>query len=196
MTYVPGTLKIGIWNAWIFMSVFILQMVAMFLIDKRVWRKSHIPEEVKRKKFEKSASTIGNILWLLAMSYSIFLPLQLGTIWFYVGFSFFIVGLIFMSIGTTNFITTPADQLITKGVYKISRHPMYFSTFLICLGSGIATKSLLFACISIIMALCLYQEALIEDRYCLNKYGSVYLQYKRRTRTIIGVRKNNKHDKM
>ena len=185
------TLKIGLWNAWIFMSIFLFQMIAIFFIDKRAWKRSHITIEVKRNKLEKYASFIGNFIWLIAMIFSVFLPLQLDTIWFLIGLSIFIIGLIFITIATSNFITTPMDQLIAKGVYKISRHPMYLATFFICLGSGIATMSLLFIFLSIVMALCFYQEALIEERYCLNRYGNVYQEYRKRTPRLIGVPKKH-----
>jgi protein-S-isoprenylcysteine O-methyltransferase Ste14 len=181
--------KIGIWNAWIFMSVFLLQMLAIMFVDKRVRERSHIPIEERRNKLERFIGIIGNIIWLLALGYSVFLPLQLGTIWFCIGLSAFIIGLTLLAIATFNFITAPADQLITKGVYTFSRHPMYLATFFICLSSGIATVSWLFIFLSIIMALCLYQEALIEERYCLNRYGNTYQEYINRTPRWIGVPK-------
>ncbi len=177
----------GIWNAWIFMSVFILQMLAIMFIDKRLWERSHIPEDARRNKFEKRVSIVGNIIWLIAMGYSIFLPFQLGTLWFYIGLSIFIIGLALMVIATFNFITAPADYPITRGAYNFSRHPMYLATFLICLGSGIATVSLLFIFLSVIMALCFYQEALIEERYCSNRYGKAYKDYINSTHRWIGV---------
>ena len=188
MSLMPA-FKIGIWNAWIFMSVFLLQMLAIMFVDKRVWERSHIPIDARRNKFERYVSIIGNFIWLLAMGYSVFLPLQIGTIWFYIGLSIFIIGLALVVIATFNFIATPADQLITKGAYNFSRHPMYLATFLVCLGSGIATVSLLFIFLSIIMALCFYQETLIEERYCLNRYGNVYQEYINRTPGWIGVPK-------
>ena len=190
MSLMPAALKIGIWNAWIFMSVFLLQMLAIVFIDKRVWERSHIPASVKRNKLERYVSIIGNFIWLLAMAYSVFLPLRLGTIWFYFGLSVFIIGLTLMAIATFNFIAAPSDQLITKGAYNFSRHPMYLATFFICLGSGIATVSCLFIFISIIMFLCFNHEALIEERYCLNKYGNAYQEYINRTPRWVGVPKN------
>jgi len=159
------------------MSVFLLQMLAMMFADKRIWEKSHVPIEARRDKLERNIGNIANFAWLLAMVYSVFLPLQLGTIWFRVGFSIFVIGLILMTMATFSFITTPADQLIIKGVYKFSRHPMYLSTFIICLGSSIATVSWLFLFLSVIIALCFHIEALIEERYCLDKYGSAYQEY-------------------
>jgi len=169
------------------MCAFLLQMLAMLFLDKRVWERSHLPTEARRNNFERYISIIGNLFWLLAMGYSVFLPFQPGTIWFYIGSSVFIIGLTLMGIATYNFITTPTNLLITKGVYKLSRHPMYLATFFICLGAGIAAISWLFIFFSIIMALCFYQEALIEERYCLIKYGKTYQDYINRTPRLIGL---------
>jgi protein-S-isoprenylcysteine O-methyltransferase Ste14 len=164
-------------------------MLAILFADKRVRERSHIPIEARRNKLERYMGIIGNFVWLLALGYSVFLPLQLGTIWFYFGLSFFVIGLTLMAIATFNFIATPADQLITKGAYNFSRHPMYLATFFICLGSGIAAASWLFIFFSLIMALCFYQEALIEERYCLNRYDNAYEEYINRTPRWIGVPK-------
>jgi protein-S-isoprenylcysteine O-methyltransferase Ste14 len=174
------------------MSVFPLQMLAIVLVDKRIWKRSHIPIEARRNKLERYVSAIANIIWLLALGYSLFLPLQLGTTWFYIGLSFFVIGLTLMALATINFIGTPADQLITKGAYQFSRHPMYVATFFICLGAGTATGSWLFIFFSIIMAFCFYQEALIEERYCLNRYGNAYREYMESTPRWIGVLKTSK----
>ncbi len=162
--------KIGIWNAWIFMSIFLLQMLVIMLANKNVKERSHIPKETRQNKLENYIGNIGNFFWLLTLGYSIFLPLQLKTIWFFIGLFIFIIGLTLMVIATYNFIIIPADQLIIQGVYKFSRHPMYLAIFL-----------------SIIMAFCLYQEALIEERYCLNKYGNAYQEYIKRTPRWIGL---------
>jgi protein-S-isoprenylcysteine O-methyltransferase Ste14 len=188
MSLIPA-LKIGIWNAWIFMSVFLLQMLVIMCVDKRIRERAHVPIDARRNKLERYAGIMGNFIWLLAMGYSIFLPLQPGTTWFYVGLSVFIIGLIVLTVATFNFITTPADLLITKGVYHFSRHPMYLATFFICLGSGIAAASWLFIFFSVVMAFCFYQEALIEERFCLDKYGSAYHEYQNSVPRWLGVPK-------
>ena len=175
------------------MSVFLLQMLAIMSINKSVRERSHVPPDARRNQFERNIGIIGNFFWLLAMIYSVFLPLQPGTTWFYIGHSVFIIGLTLMAIATYNFIVTPTDQLITEGAYKFSRHPMYLATFFICLGAGIAAISWLFIFFSIIMAFCFYQEALIEERFCLNKYGKAYQVYINRAPRLIGVaRKSDK----
>jgi len=178
--------KIGIGNAWLFMSVFLIQMIVIMFVDKRIQEKSHVPPEARKNSFERFAGIIGNFIWLLAMGYSVFLPLQFGTLWFYVGLFIFIIGSALIGIATFNFIATPVNQLITKGAYSFSRHPMYLAAFFICLGAGISAASWIFIFLSLIMALCFYQEALIEERYCLNKYGNAYKEYTSRSPRWIG----------
>jgi len=43
-----------------------------------------------------------------------------------------------------SFATAPLDKPMTKGVYRISRNPMYFSGFLEYLGIGISGLSWVF----------------------------------------------------
>ena len=69
---------------------------------------------------------------------------------------------------------------ISKGIYQLSRHPMYLATFLICMGTGIAAISWLFILLSLIMILCFHQKALVEERSCLDKYGSASKGYMKR----------------
>ena len=185
MSLVPA-FKIGIWNAWIFMSIFLFQMLIIMLADKRIRERSHIPAEERQNKIEKYSGILGNIIWWLAISYSVFLPLHFDSAWFYIGLVIYIFGLILMIIATYNFITTPPDQLITTGIYSFLRHPMYMATFLICLGSGIASLSWLFILLSMILAFCLHNEALIEERFCLNKYGKTYQKYINKVSRWIG----------
>jgi protein-S-isoprenylcysteine O-methyltransferase Ste14 len=86
-------------------------------------------------------------------------------------------------------MTTPSDKLIQKGMYKFSRHPMYLATFLICLSSGIATASWIFILLSIIIAVCLYNEALIEERYCRKIYKDQYKEYMKSVPRWFGILK-------
>jgi len=190
MSLIP-VFKIGLGNAWIFMSVFLLQMLVMMFVDKRIMEKSHVPKEARQNKLERYAGILGNLIWMITMVYSIFLPLRLGTIWFYVGISVFFTGLLLLIVATSDFITTPADQLISKGVYRFSRHPMYLATFFITMGSGIASASWLFILLGVLIGLCFRLEALIEERFCLAKYGNVYRQYLNRVPRWLGFRGSN-----
>ena len=72
--------KIGLLNAWIFMTVFLWQMLLVKLINKDVHKKSGHPSNMKLNKREKIASIIFSSLTYLSYIYTIFLPLKLATI--------------------------------------------------------------------------------------------------------------------
>ncbi|MFC1995457.1 methyltransferase family protein [Chloroflexota bacterium] len=189
MSLIP-VFEIGIWNAWIFMSVFILQMLAVVFLGKKVWERSRRPSHVKKSKLEEKASILGNAIWLLATIYSVFLPLILGTNWFYVGLIIFLVGLAILTIATINFATASMEKPITEGIYRFSRHPLYFSLVIVYIGTSIATASWLFLLLGIANIFWIRMESLAEERYCLKKYGNDYQKYMNRTPRWIGIPKS------
>ena len=97
------------------------------------------------------------------------------------------MGVLLLLFATLSFIHSPGDKLIKDGVYQFSRHPMYLATFLICLGTGIASISYSFIAISILLVLCLHHEALVEERYCLKMYNDVYKEYMNKVPRWIGI---------
>ena len=172
------------------MMVFILQMIVIMFIDKKTWKKSHVPIEAKRNRYEKQIGILANFIWLIAMIYSIFLPLKLNSNLFYIGLMVFAFGLIILIRATYDFITTNPNMVIKTGVYKISRHPMYLATFIIVLSVSIASFSWLFLTLSIIMMFFFHREALIEERFCLNIFGEEYKDYIQHTSRWIGLPKS------
>jgi protein-S-isoprenylcysteine O-methyltransferase Ste14 len=171
--------------------VFLLQMILIRFANQHIKERTHVPNNARRTMVEKYTGIIGNTCFLVALGYSVFLPLLLGTILFYLGLSVFTLGLSLFSFATFSFVTTPKDQLIQKGVYKFSRHPMYLAIFLICLGTGIASASCVFMALSVILAICFYYEARIEERYCLEKYKDVYKEYMNSAPRWIGILKKS-----
>jgi protein-S-isoprenylcysteine O-methyltransferase Ste14 len=78
------------------------------------------------------------IIMPFTIIYSIFLPLKLGTVWLYVGLPICALALLMGFMAGIAFATTPLDEPITRGVYRISKHPAFFSGFLLYLGIAIA----------------------------------------------------------
>ena len=188
MSAIPA-FEIDVWNAWIFMSVFILQMLAVIFLCKRVWERSSHPSDIEKSKLEEKSSILGNGIWLLATIYSIFLPFKLGTAWFYSGLVVFLVGLVVLTIATINFATAPMEKPITDGVYRFSRHPLYFSLVIVYIGTSIAAASWLFLLLGIANIYWIRVESLVEERYCLKRYGNEYQEYSNRTPRWIGIPK-------
>jgi protein-S-isoprenylcysteine O-methyltransferase Ste14 len=189
MDLIP-VLKPGIWNAWIYMSVFIIQMLIIMFAGEKVRRRSHVPADIRQSRRDNYVAVVANAVWSIAMVYSVFLPLKTGTVWFFTGFFMFISGLFILTLATCHFIVIPPDQMINKGVYRFSRHPMYLATFLICLGSGISSASWIFLILCMVMIYCFHREALVEERYCREKYGNTYKDYMSCVPRWIGIPKH------
>ena len=183
--------EIGLWNAWILVLYFPLHPLKMLLIDKLVGTGGMFQKmgSVPYNKVEKRIVSISMLMLLLNLIYSIFLPLKLGTPWFYVGLPIYLFGLVMFITAIVNIATTPLGEPFTKGVYRYSRHPMYFFGFFTFIGIGIATASWVFLLLSVAGIILEVFIVIPEEHFCLEKYGTAYRKYMNRTPRWIGVPK-------
>ena len=187
MSLIPA-FEIGVWNAWLFMVYHFLPMPLLMLIHRGVTGKERL---TPHSETEKKLHPVMWIVWLLAVIYSVFLPLRLGTIWFYIGLPISMVGLITYTIVIVTFATTPIDnEPLTKGLYRYSRHPMYITQLVMFIGVGIATASWIFLLYTIVYTILSIICASPEERFCLEKYGNAYREYMDRTPRWIGMPKS------
>jgi len=190
MSLVPA-FKIGVWNAWIFMIWPWVDMLAVRLVGVDVYRRaSGLPSEMKTSHRYRVVSYASMAVDTVAVAYSIFLPLKLGTGWFWSGFAVFLIGLVVLTAATLNFATTPLNVPITKGIYHYSRHPMYLASLLIYFSVGIASASWVFLLFFVVQSVFIRIAAVGEERYCLEKYGIVYGEYIDRTPRWLGLPKS------
>jgi len=145
--------------------------------------------EVPYEKSEKRAYVIYMVVTLLLIAHSIFLPLKLGTAWFYAGLAVYLVGLAILLTAIVNVATTPLGQLFTKGLYHYSRHPAYISMSMINVGVGVASASWIFLLLSVVIMV-LNSQVEAEERGCLETYGDKYQDYMNRTPRWIGKPKS------
>ena len=181
--------EIGVWNAWIFMLYHFLPMPLLMLVHSKLTREAFKP----RSETERKLYPVMWIIWLVAVIYSIFLPLRVGTMWFYVGLPISVIGLIAYTAVIVSFMTTPMDkEPLTKGLYRYSRHPMYITQFVMFLGVGIACSSWVFLLFSFVYTIFSIIIAIPEERQCLENYGDAYSQYMSKTPRWIGIPKLGK----
>jgi protein-S-isoprenylcysteine O-methyltransferase Ste14 len=128
--------------------------------------------------------------------FSVFLPLQLGTIWFYVGLPITLIGLVGIILVLVDWVKTPAGQPVTRGIYRYSRHPMYVTMVLLLLGVSIISASWVFLLFTIISGVGATRPYFvkIEEAQCLGHYGDVYREYMNRTPRWIGIPKSEKKE--
>jgi protein-S-isoprenylcysteine O-methyltransferase Ste14 len=187
--------ELGLWNAWIFMiyvvfSNFLPYVLSGKLIDKEVLKK--LGADLSRSGNEKILLNIYSVLFFAIVAYSIFLPLELGTVWFYAGLIIYVVGVIIETVAMTDFFTTAVDKPVNKGIYRFSRNPMYFGMFLIFFGISIACVSLIFLMLTAIFMILSHIVVVYEERFCTQKYGNSYQEYLNRIPRWIGIPKSSK----
>ena len=188
MSIIPA-FQIGVWNAWIFMVWLFIQNYGIRFFSKEIYQKAGGSSEVELNQSQKITSYASITLWLLTTIYSVFLPFKLDTIWFYIGLFIFLLGFIINIFVTINFVTTPMEEPVIKGVYRYSRHPMYLAMLLIYFSVGIASASWIFLLATIIWLILIKLSVGDEERYCMEKYKDVYREYVNRTPRWVGIPK-------
>ncbi len=191
MSWLPA-FEIGLWNAWILMLYFPLHGLIMTVVDKAIGDGEMLKKmgDVPFEKEEKRAFVVLMVIILLLLVYSVFLPLKLGTIWFYAGLTIYLVGLVMFLTAIVNIATTPLGQPFTKGMYRYSRHPMMFSGSITYVGASVASASWIFLLLSVVIIVLQTSQAIAEERGCLETYGDEYQEYLNRTPRWIGMPKS------
>jgi protein-S-isoprenylcysteine O-methyltransferase Ste14 len=183
MSLIPA-FELGLWNAWI------LNLPELFFwpVGSKILRRRNIP--TKTPKLEKDGKTLTRILTLTIMVsyvYSIFLPLKPCTLWFYTGLLLYVAGILIEITALRTFTVTPVDKPVTKGIYRVSRNPMYIGEFLKGVGTGLACVSWMYTLLAITGIVLWHRVVLHEERECLEKYGEAYQEYMNRIPRWIGI---------
>ncbi len=191
MSLIPA-FQIGLWNAWIFMLLCLLPVLLVALFHKGVFKKTDSIHASILTGRENKILIFSKVVMFFLFIYSIFLPLPLGTIWFYIGLPISLLGLILHTVAWVNVASSLVDEPVTKGLYRYSRHPMYFTLPLIFIGTSIASASWLFLSLSIILKITHFYNAIPEERVCLEVYSNAYGEYMKRTPRWMGMPKSRK----
>jgi len=195
LSFMPA-FELGLWNAWIL----VIPMLIIFFFDVRATaaRESGKSGDFQLTRKEKIIMNAVFLPMIVSFVYAVFLPLQLGTAWLYSGLLTFLFGIVFTIVALLNFATNPKDKVITKGLYRFSRNPMYIGMLLMQIGLGIACSSWLYLLLTVVLAIMLNAVAPSEERYCFYRYGDDYQEYMNKTPRWIGIPKsgnlNSKHD--
>jgi protein-S-isoprenylcysteine O-methyltransferase Ste14 len=186
MSLIPA-FEIGLWNAWILIVPLIILWISgvKFLFSKRM------PEAAPPS--ERKVKILSNLLVIIMFGsfiYSIFMPLKIGTTWFSTGLFVYLIGLILIAITMINFVTTPMNKPVTKGVYRYSRNPMFIGWFILYFSIGITCNSWVYIVITLLFILITAYLSPFEEAITLGHYGKPYKEYMERTPRWIGLPKS------
>ena len=177
--------ELGLWNAWIL-------VIPIIIISFSDMRATAVRESGKEGDFQltRKENRLSNAFFIplvISWIYAIFLPLQLGTVWLYGGLIICLFGMIFTSVAILNFVTSPKEKVITKGLYRFTRNPTYIGMILMQIGLGMASSSWLYLLLTVAMMILLNANLSAEERYCLYRFGDDYRKYKNNTPRWIGI---------
>jgi len=179
--------QIGTWNAWIFMLYELLIVIIFIRVGTARAAGTDQKQPTDLSTAKKLLFASSKLILLPAGIYSIFLPLKLGTLWFYIGLPITLVGMITTAIVLVDWARTPRTEPIATGLYRYSRNPMYLTMFAFYLGVSIATGSWIFLLVSVLLIVGCVSFVGLEEEACLRQYGDAYRQYMNRTPKWIGI---------
>ena len=187
MTLTPE-FEVGLWNGWILAAILLVANYSIMFAAPR----ENVKEMMDQVKHAEAKDKILNLLSMISyaaiMVCTVFLPLKPGGFWLYTGLFLFVLGM-GSTIPEAQLFFREKGQLVTRGLYRVSRHPIYLMADIAWIGIAVATASwLLFALIASNLIV-VHHVMLAEERICLEKYGDSYREYMKRTPMYIGIPK-------
>lgn len=104
---------------------------------------------------------------------------------FYLGLSLFLVGILLFAISVVCFAFPNDEGLNINGIYKFSRNPMYVAYFVCFLGMSLLIQSLIMLVMVLIFQISAHWIIVLEERWCLEKFGKSYEDYTKKVRRYI-----------
>lgn len=126
---------------------------------------------------------ISNIAVFLSL---FFLTVKIDFTWFfYLGLGCYLVGLCLCTAAVVSFSMPDENGLNTNGIYRFSRNPMYVAYFICFTGMACLTRSWILLGLTLVFQISGHWIILSEERWCAEKFGDAYEQYRRRVRRYI-----------
>ncbi len=179
-------LNIGLWNAWIPIFTFnIFTYLYSYILDKEGFKRGGDSSWIEKK--DKPLMMFGTLIFFGTLVFSIWIPLKTGTVLFYIGLGLFVCVMILTVIFGGDYVKAPKDKVITQGIYRFSRNPIYLITHIMNISVIFMTLSWILILIFIISVICVHLFILLEESYLSEKYGNDYIKYKQKVPRYILV---------
>ena len=109
--------------------------------------------------------------------------IQINNIFYFLGILLIIISSIFILIAIKdlglNLSPFPKpkanSKLVTTGIYRFMRHPMYYSLIIISFGVFLTKLSIYHLCLTITLALLIKCKIILEEQYLKNKFKNYFL---------------------
>ena len=182
------------WNAWLFIA---LLFIPMFLVGIILWVKNPqlLEKRLKNKEKENTQKTVINVSVIVFIIGFIISGLDFRYEWSQISIEFVILGSIMLIISYGLYVEVMREntylsriievqkeqKVIDTGLYRIVRHPMYFSTILLFLSFPIVLGSVFSFIIFLVFPFLLVKRIKNEEEV-LEKELDGYKEYKQKVK--------------
>lgn len=136
---------------------------------------------------QKIHAAVLTALYVAMGIFAVFLPMGTETVVEQVGIGLMVAASVFLALSFGAYATTPVNVPVRKGVYKLSRNPIYLFNELFLLGVALCTESWVFGGMLAAYAIVEHLLILAEERHCLAAYGDSYRLYMDATARYLPV---------
>ena len=177
MELIP-TLEIGWLNGWILVCfLYLIYGILLIAFPKDVVARLYDYDKSGWSKTQKAFEVIHKLVKLVCLVLIIFIPLKIGSTLLIPGIILFALGLAGFIAALLNFKNTHLNQPVTRGLYRISRHPQALMLFIMSIGICMTVGSWLVLFILVIAGFFGHFRTLAEEKACLERYGDSYRAY-------------------
>lgn len=150
------------------------------LSQKAVKRAAYFAPLLEKEKVAYWVYQISNVAIFLCM---FFLKVNImPPMLFYTGAAVYSGGTILLAVSVINFASPSESGINQNGLYRLSRNPMYVAYFIFFFGCALLTQSLLLLGFVLIFQIATHWIIHSEERWCIERFGGVYLQYMKKVR--------------
>jgi len=176
----------GLFNLWILMVLYSLPILLTIIIRKGVFHPTSSRFSSARSSREYRFFIASKFIMLIYFLYAFAIPIHLDTPIAITGLAIYTVGFVFYSAAWITVAISGGGEVVSNGPFRFSRHPIYMSSAILFVGAGFVSGSYLFLGLSLLVGFTHMQNAVAEERICLEVYGKEYRKYMAATPRWLG----------
>jgi len=168
---------------WLLVPILVIRFGLMGMLDKTaIKRAAFFPPLIGKEKPAYMLYQIANAFLFL---YLFFLKIRMDGALFGLGLTIFGAGIIICTLSVFNFARPEKNGINQSGIYRVSRNPMYIGYFVYFLGCVLLTRSIVLMAALIVFQISAHWIILSEERWCIQKFGEVYIRYMKKVRRYL-----------
>ena len=161
----------------------LIRFVLLSMLDKEALKRAAFFAPMAGK--EMPAYWFYQISNIMIFVYLCFLKIKIDPYWYHVGLVIYGLGVLLLLASVFNFAKPAENGINLKGLYRVSRNPMYVAYFIYFLGCVLLTQSWILLAVLLVFQISAHWIILSEERWCVKKFGSEYMNYMNKVRRYI-----------